>query len=103
LGFAYDEFLDLLEDPEHPAQLVSYDPQGPETRPAGEYLVGTVNCYYGEKSGLARRMFEYALHNHLEFHGPAHTVYLLDTASVTEAENYLMQIAAGVKRKAQGE
>jgi len=102
MGFAFNEFLDLLENPNQPAQLVSFDPQGPETRPAGEYLVGTMNCYYGEKHSLHRRMSDYALRNGLDFSGPAYMVYLLDETSVIEPEQYLLQIAVEVKRKEHG-
>jgi len=98
MGFAFNEFLDLLEDPNQPAQLVSFDLQGPDTRPAGDYLVGTVDCYYGEKLGLPRRMSDYALQNGFVFNGPAYTVYLLDAVSVMETEQYLLQIAVGVRR-----
>ena len=101
LGYAYNNFFELLEEQEKPAQLVSYDPRGPETRPAGRYLVGTVPCHYGEKSGLVHRMFEYALHNNLEFCGPAYTVYLHDAASVTEREQYLLQVTVAVNQKTQ--
>jgi len=104
LGYAYGSFTELLEKPDQPAQLVSYDPQGPDVRPAGEYLVGTVAfCYYGQTNGLPFRMHTYAQRNHLEFCGPVYTVYLLDTASVTEAEQYLLQITAGVRQAAQGD
>jgi DNA-binding transcriptional MerR regulator len=96
LGYAYNDFLGLLEQPEQPAQLISYDPQGPDIRPAGEYLVGTVACFYGEKNGLAQRMLKHALQNGLELHGPAYTVYLLDAASVTGPDEFLMQVAVGV-------
>ena len=102
MGFVFNEFLDLLENPNQPAQLVSFDPQGPETRPAGEYLVGIVNCYYGERQDLHRRMADYALRNGLEFFGPAYMVYLLDETSVTEPEQYLLQISVEVKRKEHG-
>jgi hypothetical protein len=82
-----------LDDPDRPAQFVSYDPQGIETRPADEYLVGTDFCGYAEKSSLPKRMFDYALHNNLEFIGPAYTVNLFDAASVTEANQFLLQVA----------
>jgi len=98
LGFAYRDFFDFIEQPDRPAQLVSFDPQGPDARPAGEYLVGTESCYYGETGGLPRRMFEHALHNDMELSGPAFTVYLLDAASVTGAEQYLMQVTVGIQR-----
>ena len=98
LGFAWHDFFDFMEQPDYPAQLVSFDPQGPDARPAGEYLVGTQRCYYGESGPLPRRMFEYALHNEMELVGPAYTVYLLDAASVTGAEQYLMQVTVGVQK-----
>ena len=101
LGFAYNDFLDLLDDPERPALLLSFDPQGSEIRPAGEYLVGTVACYYGEKNSLAQRMYDHSLRNGLELCGPTYTVFLHDGASVTESECFLMQIAVGVKRMQQ--
>jgi len=96
LGYAFHNVFDLLEDPEQPAQLVSYDPQGPDIRPAGAYLVGTVNCHYSEKTSLPSRMYSYALQNNLELSGPAYTVYLLDSISVTEREQYLLQIAVKI-------
>jgi effector-binding domain-containing protein len=77
---------------------VSYDPQGPDLRPAGDYLVGTVACFYEEYGDFPRRMFTYALDHGLEFTGPAYTIYLLDAASVTEPEQFMLQIVAGVKR-----
>jgi len=98
LGFAWRDFYDFMEQPDWPARLVSFDPQGPDARPAGEYLVGTERCYYGQTGGLPRRMFEYALHGGLELCGPAYTVYLLDAASVTGAEQYLLQVAVGVRK-----
>jgi len=98
LGFAYRDFFDFMEQPDRPAWLVSFDPQGTDTRPAGDYLVGTERCYYGQTGALPRRMFEYALHNDLELAGPAYTVYLLDAVSVTGAEQYLLQVTVEVKR-----
>ena len=99
LGFAYNDFSSLLAYPEQPAQLVSFDPNGPETRPAGKYLVGTMACYYGEKHALPQRMAEHARKNNLELHGPAYSIYLLDETSVTETDRYLLQIAVGAKRQ----
>jgi|GEM_PF-1235919 len=99
LGLAYNDFFDLLETPSEPAQVISYDPQGPETRPADEYLVGRVRVHYGDKHALPRRMSDFAMKNGLVFHGPAYTVYLLDAVSVNKTEQYLLQIAVGVKHK----
>ena len=100
LGFCYEDFFELLEHPDRPAQLVSYDPQGPETRPAGEYLVGTAACGYGETGGLPRRMFDYALRHGLDFTGPVYMIHLIDTASAADPDRYLLQISAAVQSAA---
>ena len=98
LGYAYESFFDLLERPDQPTQLISYDPQGSTVRPAGEYMVGTVACYYGEKNSLPQRMFKQALAGDLELFGPAYMVHLHDAACVTSPEQYLLQIAVQVKK-----
>ena len=98
LGYAYETFFDLLERPDQPAQLVSYDPQGSHIRPAGEFMVGTVACYYGEKNSLPQRMFKRALSAELQLFGPAYTIHLHDAACVTKPEQYLLQIAVRVKK-----
>jgi len=100
MGYVYRDFNELLENPNQPAQIVSYDPQGPDRFPAGEYLVGTVSCYYGQPNFLPRRMQLQAQQDHLELCGPVCAVYLLDAASVTEPEQYLLQIAVAVEREA---
>jgi len=99
LGYAYRGFSDLLERPDWPAQLVSYDPQGQDKRPAGRYLVGT-EASDGE-DGLPRRMLDYAQGKGLKLCGPAYTVRLLDAASVADTEQYLLQITVAVKRAQQ--
>ena len=103
MGYAYTEFSDLLENPNQPVQLVSYDPNGPEVRPAGEYLVGAVSIYYGEKHFLPQRMNAYAREKGLEFFGPAYSIYLLDAVSVANKEEFLLQIVVGVRPKEEDE
>ena len=91
-GYAFNEIYDLLEAPDRPARLVTFDPQGPKLRPAGEYLVGTVQCAFGEMNGLARRMLEYAMNNGLEMQGPAYVFYRHDA----ECGSYALQVTVGV-------
>ena len=98
MGYAWSAFDDLLERPDQPAQLVSFNPKGAGRRPAGEYLIGTAACGNGEAAGLPRRMLGYALQNSLEFRGPAYAVYLHDAAGSSEQGQYLLQIAVGVNR-----
>ena len=102
MGYAYPDLNALLETPDQPAQLVSYDPRGPDVRPAGQYLVGTARCPYGRNSGLAQRMHSYARQNRIEFRGPAYAVYLPDKAGATEPEQYLLQVAVRVKKESAG-
>ena len=90
-----------MERREQPAQLIAYDPNGTDVRPAGEYLVGTEACCYEQNSTLPQRMMEYARSNNLEFTGPVYTVSLLDAASVTRAEQFIFQVAVRVKKMEQ--
>jgi len=99
MGYAYAGFADLFDRSQLPAQLVSYDPHGPDARPAGEYLVGADTCFYAEDNGLPRRMAVHARQNGLELCGPVYTVYLFDAACVAAPEQYLLQIAAEVRRR----
>jgi DNA-binding transcriptional MerR regulator len=91
LGFAYNSFTDLLERQHQPAKFISYDPQGKDARPAGEYLVGTEHCCYEQMSAIPERMAEYAQRNGLEFTGPAYTTSLLGAESVTTREQFVYQ------------
>jgi hypothetical protein len=96
LGYAYRNFRSLLERPEQPAKLVSFDPKGAESRPAGLYLVGTATCNDEVPAGLVRDMHNYAQQNDLEFCGPVWSVHLHDAVSVAKQEHYLLQISVMV-------
>jgi len=93
LGYAYSDIHSLLERPDAPAQLVSFDPKGAAVRPAGAYLVAAVACDSEQEGGLARRMLAYAAQNDLELRGPAWSVYLHDAVSAAGPEQYLLQIS----------
>jgi DNA-binding transcriptional MerR regulator len=41
LGYVYRTISDFKGEADLPSQLVSFDPTGPDMRPAGEYIVGT--------------------------------------------------------------
>lgn len=103
IGFAYRSFSDFQKHPGRPAQLASYDPQGRDMRPAGEYLVGTERRRDSQKSDLPQRMLDYALGSQLEFEGPAYTLHLLDAACVTEPERFLFGVAVRLKWAADGQ
>jgi hypothetical protein len=87
-------FCDLGKPrPGRPAQLISYDPQGPDRQANDIYMTAAARCAGDEIGKLARRMFGHALRNALEFTGPVYAVHLLDGA-----EQYLLQISVAVKR-----
>ena len=86
-GYAYTAFYDLLEEPDRPARLVTFDPQGSELRPSGEYLVCSAHCAFGETGSLPRRMLEHAMNTGLEITGPAYVFYLHDALQVTVGIN----------------
>jgi DNA-binding transcriptional MerR regulator len=94
LGYIYSDFLSLLERPDRPAQLVSFDPKGAELRPAGLYLIGTTASDGEEPAGLSSRMLAYARQNDLEICGPVWSVYLHDAVSAAKQEHYLLQLYA---------
>lgn len=102
LGYAHSDFFTLLEQPNRPSRLVSYDPRGTGQRPAGTYLLGAANCGYGEMGGLPRRMLEYASRNGLEPCGPAYSTYIRNAACAAGQGQYLLQVTVGVKQTANG-
>jgi len=97
-GYTYHNLYDLLEEPNHPANLILYDPQGPEIRPAGVFLVGTQACHNGKTGGLPRRMLEHALQHSLEMQGPAYAVNLPNAFAAMGAEQYRIQIFVEIKQ-----
>ena len=96
-GYAYNTFYDLMEKPDSPTHLVSYDPQGTCILPAGTYLVGHETKGYDGKSDLHQRMYHYAMDHKLEFCASAHVMCLLDAASVT-SDQFLFQTMVLVRK-----
>jgi len=96
IGFMYNDFGSFAEQPGSPAQLVSFDPRGPDIRPAGDYLVAAEACFYGEAGSLPQRLLAYAGEKQLAL-GAVCTVYLHDAACATEPEQYLLQATAEIK------
>ena len=90
LGYTFRSFDALLKQPDQPVRLAVFDLNGHELRPAGDYLVGTINCAYGETGDLPRRMAKHARRNALKLHGPVYMVYLYNPTG------YLLQISVGI-------
>jgi DNA-binding transcriptional MerR regulator len=96
IGGYFDGMERFLAAPSRPARFFSHDPAGQETISGGLYLTGYTRGYYGQTNGLPRRMADYADKNGLTFTGPVYNTYLLDELSITDTEQYLLQVTASV-------
>lgn len=96
IGGYFDSMDDFLRTPSQPLRFFSLDPKGHDYKNAGLYVVGYTRGYYGETNDLPERMKAYADENGLEFSGPVYHIYLFDEISVSDPDNYLLQVAASV-------
>jgi DNA-binding transcriptional MerR regulator len=96
IGGYFDGMERFLNAPSRPARFFSHNPSGQETISGGLYLTGYTRGYYGQTNGLPRRMADYADKNGLTFTGPVYNTYLLDELSITDTEQYLLQVTASV-------
>ena len=85
-----------MKAPSQPSRFFSLDPKGHECKPAGLYLVGYTRGYYGETNDLSEKMKAYADEHELEFNGPVYNLYLFDEISISDPQNYLLQVSASV-------
>ena len=97
IGGYWASMEDFSEEPSLPMRFFSLDPKGDETKPAGLYLNGYTRGYYGHTNDLAERMMAYAEKHNLVFIGPVFNTYLFDEISMTNPEQYLLQVSASVK------
>ena len=89
----------FIEAPARPQRFFSIDPAGSECRPAGNYLVGYVQGYYGQMGDMPQKMADYARENGLECEDPVYVVYLLDDISVPDPTQYLAQISVRMRKQ----
>ena len=103
VGGYFDSMDEFINEPSQPARFFSLDPKGHERKAEGLYLVGYTRCYYCQTSDLPSRMVAFAKTNGLVFNGPVYNIYPFDEISVTDPDQYLLQVSASVKetRRAQ--
>jgi hypothetical protein len=99
IGGYHDDMNLFAKAPGRPQKWFSLDPLGNTVRPAGKYLVGYNQGYYGEFGEIAQKMSEYAKEHELAFKGPVYVLYLLDEISITEPDKYLARISVNVTPK----
>jgi len=94
----YFESMDaFLDEPSQPTRFYSVDHTGNEKKEAGLYLVGYTRGYYGETNELPKRMAAFAKRNGLLLNGPVYNIHLFNEISVTDPNQYLLQVSASVK------
>jgi DNA-binding transcriptional MerR regulator len=96
IGGYFDSMGKFLDAPSRPSRFFSHDPDGKENIAGGLYLTGYTRGYYSQTNGLPQRMADYADKNGLTFTGPVYNTYLLDELSMTDPEQYLLQVSASV-------
>ena len=84
------------EEPSLPMCFFTVDPNGRDRRPAGKYLVGYEQGYYGKLSDTPQRLEAFARENRIELNGPIYVLRLLDEISVKEPSACLAQICAAI-------
>ena len=89
-----DVFLDV---PSQPTRFFSLDPKGSDKRESGLYMTGYTRGYYGQTNDLPKRMAAFAKKNGLIFNGPVYNLYLFDEMSITDPDQYLLQVIASVR------
>jgi DNA-binding transcriptional MerR regulator len=96
VGGYFDSMDVFLDEPSRPTRFFSLDPKGCQVKETGLYLTGYTRGYYGQTNDLPERMEAYAKSNGLVFSGPVYNIYLNDEISVTDPEQYLLQVSASV-------
>jgi len=96
IGGYYDSMAQFTSSPAVPSRFFSLDPRGQESRPAGEYLVGYAQGYYGQWEDTARRLGEFAAGQGLDMRGPVYVLYLRDEISEKKPSDYLAQVCVAM-------
>ena len=86
----------FLDESSHPVRFFSLDPNGTNIRAAGLYLVGYTRGYYGQTNSLPQRVQLFAKRKKLIFCRPVYNSYLFDEISISDPEQYLLQVSASV-------
>jgi hypothetical protein len=99
VGGLYDDFDSFLDSPGRPARYFSFVPDGRDSKKAGLYIVGYARGYYGRLGDAPQRILAYAKEQGYAFIGPVYEMYLHDEVSVSDYDQYLIQISISVKKR----
>jgi len=87
----------FMKNSVRPERFFSLDPDGEHRKPAGRYLIGNTQAFYGEINDLPEKIIKYAAENNLKFDGPVFNIFLLDEISTLNPDQYLLQASVMVK------
>jgi DNA-binding transcriptional MerR regulator len=93
IGGYFDTVEEFLKTPSQPKRYFSLDPNGPDLKPAGNYLTGYTRGDYGQMNDLPERV-EASLKEHgISQAGPIYQIYTLNEVSIKDPSDYLQQIS----------
>ena len=98
-GGFYNDMDTFSNAPGQPSRFFFLAPTGKDIKDAGEYLVGYTRGYYGKLGDLPGRMQDYARSGGFSFAGPVYEIYFHDEVSVSDPDQYLIQVSVQVKKR----
>ncbi|MDR3289408.1 MAG: MerR family transcriptional regulator [Peptococcaceae bacterium] len=96
VGGFFEDIDVFLQAPARPTRFFFVNPDGTDKRAAGRYLVGYTRGYYGQTNDLPEKLAAYAKTHSLSFCGPVYNIYLLDEISISDPNQYLLQVSVPV-------
>jgi DNA-binding transcriptional MerR regulator len=99
IGGYFNDFESFSNMPNRPDKFYSYDPNGKDSIPAGNYMSYYANCDYSDVSLAPNILTEYATKNGYECIGPVYNLWIQDEVSVPNPLDYLVEIRVAVRKK----
>ena len=78
------------------------NPNGPDARPSGLYVIGYSRGGYGQSDRLYRKLIQYIEKNGYRISGDAYEEYPLNEVCLTESNGYLIRLMITVREKRAG-
>jgi DNA-binding transcriptional MerR regulator len=91
VGGWWPDMETYLESPFRPARFFTTDPSGEMIQPAGQYLVGYAQSFYGENNDLPEQLRRYAKENKLTLTGPMLNIFIIDENSTINNDAFIME------------
>ena len=99
IGGIHKSWSNFLEATGEPEYFFSSDVKGQSRVPAGEYLVGYAQGFYGNFGDIPKKMDEFSKKNKLKTIGNVYSLYILDELCISDIDKYVSQIAVMIQRE----